>query len=45
MRSGKADTAQRILRDLNQAFDSSPLFSVAVPEKDLPTQWQWRLEV
>jgi len=40
-----ADTAQRILRALSQAFDCSPHFSVAVPEKDLPQQWAWRLEV
>jgi len=43
--SDGADTAQKILRDLNQAFDRSPHFSVAVPEKDLPQQWAWRLEV
>jgi hypothetical protein len=41
-----ADTAQRILRDLeHQAFGNSPHFSMAVPGKDLPPQWAWRLEV
>jgi len=40
-----ADSAQRILRDLNQVFDSNPHFSLAVPEKDLPTRWAWRLIV
>jgi hypothetical protein len=40
-----AETAQRILRAVSQAFDSSPHFSVAVPEKDLPKQWAWRLQV
>ena len=46
-RSGNdgADTAQRILRALSQTFDSGPHFSAAVPEKDLPKQWEWRLEV
>jgi hypothetical protein len=43
--SDGAETAQRILCALSQAFDSSPRFSVAVPEKDLPPQWAWRLEV
>ena len=32
-----ADTAQRILNALSQAFDSSPHFSVAVSEKDRPS--------
>lgn len=41
--SDGAETAQRILRAVSQAFDSSPHFSVAVPEKDLPPQWAWRL--
>ena len=40
-----SDTAQRILRDLQHAFDSSPRFSLAVPGKDLPRRWAWRLEV
>ena len=41
-----ADTAQRILRDLDhRAFGDSPHFSIAVPEKDLPPGWVWRLEV
>jgi len=40
------DTAQRILRDLaSHAFSSSPQFSMAVTEKDLPRRWRWRLEV
>jgi hypothetical protein len=40
------DTAQRILRDLSQrAFDSSPLFSMAIPGSALPAQWAWRLEI
>jgi hypothetical protein len=43
--SDGAETAQKILRAVSQAFDSSPHFSVAVPEKDLPQQWAWRLEV
>jgi hypothetical protein len=40
-----ADTAQRILQAMSQAFDNSPHFSLAVPEKDLPKQWAWRLLV
>ena len=40
-----ADTAQRILRDVEHAFDENPHFSIAVPEKDLPPGWIWRLEV
>jgi hypothetical protein len=41
-----ADTAQRILRDIDQrAFGQSPHFSLAVPAKDLPPRWAWRLEV
>ena len=41
-----ADTARRLLRDLEQrAFDDSPHFSIAVPKKDLPPGWVWRLEV
>jgi hypothetical protein len=41
-----ADTAQRILRDLeHRAFGQSPHFSMAVPGKDLPPRWAWRLEV
>jgi hypothetical protein len=43
--SDGADTAQRILHALSQAFDSSPHFSIAISEKDLPKQWAWRLEV
>jgi hypothetical protein len=43
--SDGADTAQRILQALSQAIENSPHFSVAVPGKDLPTQWAWRLEV
>jgi ribosomal protein L13 len=43
--SDGADTAQRILHALSQAIDNSPHFSVAVPEKDLPKQWAWRLDV
>ena len=40
------DSAQRILRDLERhAFDGNLHFSVAVPEKDLPPGWMWRLEV
>jgi len=26
-------------------LDNNPHFSLAVPEKDLPKQWAWRLEV
>ena len=41
-----ADTAQRILHDLElRAFGDSPHFSIAVPGKDLPPGWVWRLEV
>ena len=39
------DSAQRILRDVEHAFDENPHFSIAVPEKDLPPGWIWRLEV
>jgi hypothetical protein len=27
------------------AFDNSPRFSMAVPGKDLPQRWSWRLEI
>jgi hypothetical protein len=40
-----ADTAQRILRDVEHAFDESLHFGIAVPGKDLPPGWVWRLEV
>ena len=41
-----ADTARRLLHDLERrAFGESPHFSIAVPEKDLPPGWAWRLEV
>lgn len=39
------DTAQRILRDLDNAFGRTVRFSMAVPGKDLPPRWAWRLEV
>jgi hypothetical protein len=37
-----ADTAQRILHALTQAFENNLHFSVAVPGKDLPARWAWR---
>ncbi len=41
-----ADTAQRILRDVElRAFGDNLHFSIAVPGKDLPPGWVWRLEV
>ena len=39
------DSATRILRDVEHAFGQNPHFSIAVPEKDLPPGWIWRLEV
>ena len=40
------DSAQRILRDIERrAFDEHLSFTIAVPEKDLPRGWVWRLEV
>jgi hypothetical protein len=39
------DTAQRILRDLENRAFNSPQFSMAVPGMDLPPRWAWRLEV
>ena len=40
------DSAQRILRDLDhRAFGENLHFSIAVPGKDLPPAWAWRLEV
>jgi len=41
-----AETAQRIVRDLElRAFGDNLHFSIAVPGKDLPPGWVWRLEV
>jgi hypothetical protein len=40
-----SDTAQRILRDLERVFGQGLHFSIAVPAKDLPPRWAWRLEV
>lgn len=39
------DTSQRILADIAQRAFSNPHFSMAVPGKDLPPRWAWRLEV
>jgi hypothetical protein len=39
------DSAQRILRDVEHAFDGNLHFSIAAPAKDLPPGWVWRLEV
>ena len=39
------DSATRILRDVEHAFGQNPRFTVAVPGKDLPPGWVWRLEV
>ncbi len=39
------DSAQRILRDLELHLGQDLHFSLAVPAKDLPPGWAWRLEV
>lgn len=39
------DSAQRILRDLELHLGQDLHFSLAVPAKDLPPGWVWRLEV